>query len=72
MISTVQDLTDLILAHAAFAGPLGLVTAFFASFLGTNLVAPVGFFLTAMGVLMGAGVILWTIVIWTACGASLA
>jgi membrane-associated protein len=71
VISTVQDVTDLIQAHAAFAGLLGFVVAFFGSFLGTNLVVPAGSFLTAMGVLVGAGVISWTILIWAACGASL-
>lgn len=71
MISTIQDVTDLIQAHAAFAGLLGFVVAFLGSFLGTNLVVPAGSFLTAVGVLMGAGVIPWTILIWAACGASL-
>jgi membrane protein DedA with SNARE-associated domain len=71
MISTVQHVTDLIHAHAASAGLLGFVVAFLGSILGTNLIVPAGSFLTAMGVLMGAGVIPWTILIWAACGASL-
>jgi membrane protein DedA with SNARE-associated domain len=71
MISTVQQVTDLIRAHAASAGLLGFLVAFLGSFLGTNLIVPAGSFLTAMGVLMGAGVIPWTILIWAACGASL-
>jgi membrane-associated protein len=70
MTSTVQDVTALIQTHAAFAGLLGFVVAFFGSFLGTNLFVPAGSLLTAMGVLMGAGVIPWTIVVWAACGAS--
>ncbi|MEH2483549.1 membrane-associated protein [Nitrobacteraceae bacterium AZCC 2146] len=71
MISTVQDVTALIQTHAAFAGLLGFVVAFFGSFLGTNLIVPAGSVLTAMGVLMGAGVIPWTILVWAACGAAL-
>jgi membrane protein DedA with SNARE-associated domain len=71
MISIVREITVLIQAHAAFAGLLGFVVAFLGSFLGTNLFVPAGSLLTAMGVLMGAGVIPWTILIWAACGASL-
>jgi membrane protein DedA with SNARE-associated domain len=71
MTSVVQSATALIQANSVVAGPLCLVVAFFGSFVGTNLIVPAGSFLTAMGVLAGAGVVSWTIGIWAACGASL-
>ena len=69
-MSAVQQITVLIHANSSFAGPLCLVVAFLGCLLGTNLIVPAGAILTALGVLIGAGVLSWTIVPWAACGAS--
>lgn len=70
-MSAIQQLTALIHAYSSFAGPLCLIVAFLGCLLGINLIVPAGAILTAMGVLIGAGVLSWTIVLWAACGASL-
>jgi membrane protein DedA with SNARE-associated domain len=69
-MSAIEQITALIHAHSSFAGPLCLVVAFLGCLLGTNLIVPAGAILTALGVLIGAGVLSWTIVPWAACGAS--
>lgn len=69
-MSAIQQITALIHANSSFAGPLCLVVAFLGCLLGTNLIVPAGAILTAVGVLIGAGVLSWTIVPWAACGAS--
>jgi membrane protein DedA with SNARE-associated domain len=56
-------------ANFALAGPFCALAALLGSLLGTNLIVPAGAVLTAMGVLVGAGVLPWTIVLWGACGA---
>jgi membrane protein DedA with SNARE-associated domain len=56
-------------ANFALAGPFCALAALLGSLLGTNLIVPAGAVLTAMGVLVGAGVLPWTIVPWGACGA---
>jgi membrane protein DedA with SNARE-associated domain len=68
MLNTRQIL-DLIHAYSEFVGPLSFLIALLGSLLVTNLFVPAGSFLTAMGVLVGAGIISWTIVVWAAVGA---
>ena len=65
----IQEFATIVQANAAFIGPLIFTVAFFGSLIGTNLIVPSGAFLTATGVLVGAGVISWTVVIWAWCGA---
>ena len=69
-MSAIQQITALIHANSSFAGPLCLIVAFLGCLLGTNLIVPAGAILTALGVLIGAGVLSWTIMPWAACGAS--
>jgi membrane protein DedA with SNARE-associated domain len=57
--------------HAHLAGPLSLLIAFSGSLVGTSLVTPSGAIITALGVLMGAGVVSWTFVLWAIAGAAL-
>jgi membrane-associated protein len=71
MMSAIQQITALIHANSSFAGPSCLVLAFLGCLLGTNLIVPAAAILTALGVLIGAGILSWTIVPWAACGASL-
>ncbi len=68
---TAQQITAFIYANSLFAGPLAFAVALLGALLGTNLIVPSGAILCAMGVLVGAGVIAWTIVLWAACGAIL-
>lgn len=68
MLDTRQIL-DLIHAYSDFIGPLSFLIALLGSLLVTNLFVPSGSFLTAMGVMVGAGIISWTIVLWAAVGA---
>ena len=65
----VGPILGLIHSYSEFIGPLRFLVSLLGSILGTNLVVPAGAFLTAMGVLVGAGIIPWTIVIWAAFGA---
>lgn len=58
-------------ANSALLGPFILLVTFLGSLLGTNLVVPAGAILTAFGVLIGAGVISWTAVLWGIFGACL-
>jgi membrane protein DedA with SNARE-associated domain len=71
MMPTIQEVTGFIHANAALAGPVSLVVAFFGCLTGTNLVVPAGAMVTAMGVLVGAGVISWTFAPWAMAGAAL-
>jgi membrane-associated protein len=66
-----QQITAFIHANSLFAGPLAFAVALLGALLGTNLIVPSGAIVSAMGVLVGAGVIEWTIVPWAACGAIL-
>ena len=59
----------LVHSYSAVIGPLSFAIAFLGCLLGPNLLVPAGAFLTAMGVLVGAGIFSWTIVVWAACGA---
>ena len=68
---TIQQLTGFIHANAALAGPVSMVVAFLGCLTGTSLVVPAGAMVTAMGVLVGAGVISWTFAPWAMFGAAL-
>lgn len=69
-MSLIQQITELVSANSYLAGPLCLIVAFFGSLLCTNLIVPTGAALTSLGVLVGAGMLSWTIVLWAMCGAS--
>jgi membrane-associated protein len=68
-MTIVQQVIAFIHANSFFAGPFAFAVSILGALLGTNLIVPAGAILTAMGVLVGAGVISWTIVLWAACGA---
>jgi membrane-associated protein len=70
MVMTLSEQVAVVVsANSALAGPLCFLAALLGSLLGTNLVVPGGAVLTAAGVLIGAGVLPWSIVLWGACGA---
>jgi membrane-associated protein len=65
----VQPILALIHSYSAFVGPLSFSIALLGSLLGINLIIPAGAFLSSIGVLVGAGIVPWTIIIWGALGA---
>jgi membrane-associated protein len=66
---SIQDIVENFQAIAPFIGPTIFFVAFLGSLLGTNLIVPAGAVLTATGVLVGAGVVTCTVVIWAWGGA---
>lgn len=67
----IQKISALIAAQADWAGPLGFVIAFFGCLVGSSFVVPAAAIVTATGVLIGAGVVSWTFVLWAIGGAVL-
>lgn len=67
----IQKISALIAAQADWAGPLGFVIAFFGCLVGSSFVVPAAAVVTATGVLIGAGVVSWTFILWAIFGAAL-
>jgi membrane-associated protein len=63
-----EQVAVLVGANSALVGPFCFLAALLGSLLGTNLIVPAGAILTSLGVLVGAGVLPGTIVLWGACG----
>lgn len=70
-MDVIQKISAVIATQADWAGPLGFVIAFFGCLAGSSFVVPAAAIVTATGVLIGAGVVSWTFILWTICGAAL-
>jgi membrane protein DedA with SNARE-associated domain len=70
-LSISQTVVELIRDYSFWAGPAAFATSLAASAPAFNFFIPAGLILVAAGVLVGAGVVSWTIVAWAAVGASL-
>jgi membrane protein DedA with SNARE-associated domain len=71
MMEVIQKISVLVAEQAYLAGPLSLLIAFMGCLVGTSLMMPSGAIITALGVLMGAGVVSWTFILWAIGGAAL-
>jgi membrane protein DedA with SNARE-associated domain len=66
-----QEVLDFISANSFWAGPIAFVLSISASILGPSFFVPAASFLVAAGVMVGAHLLLWTLVLWAALGAAI-
>ena len=66
-----QEIIAFISANSVWAGPIAFVLSISASILGPSFFVPAASFLVAAGVMVGAHVLPWTIVLWAAVGAAI-